>query len=174
MEEITIACRILHPQDDAPQHCMVFLGRQWAEDLMAKKRAFEFVNNHHNGLYCLEFWGAAGADWGTVSGLVSEAEGEWWYIADDDAVCDVDAMELETTKVTDSGVRFSAAYKNADDNNYFETPEIPWVLVEQLANAVTPELLAAVFPPATYTPQPEEEEEDEDDESADDEEAGVE
>jgi len=165
--EIVIACRVLDPQDDSPTHCMVSVSRSWAEGMMQKKNAFEAVNKQHNGLYCLEFWGTNGADWGRVPGFTPNQAVEWEQIKDEAVVCDGESVELETTIVTDSGVAFQAMYKNDDTSHYFQSCELHWDQIEKLANATTNELLDEVFTQAEYEPQDEEEEEDEDGEEED-------
>ncbi len=168
--EITLVCSTNDTRDDGCRNCAVTLGRATAEDWVAKKRAFEQVALHHQGLHCLEFWVNTEVEWGRLVGATvdrSSGYGEWYELPPDAGeIEEQERTELSTMHVLDTGVVFSAQWANDDSGVYFESWLLPWEKIEKLANCVEPEQFDGIFTKVD-SDEDEEEEEDGDEEDGD-------
>lgn len=134
MDMLMLACRTSDTRDDGPSHflfnlCQDFavLLAKWAEAHRQAQLAAE------TSVYCVEIFHSAG-EWGTVAGLdIDQSKTDWVRVADHAEAKAEESVELETVKVMSDGVIFSASWNNDDSGVHFETPVLPWKIVNLVA-----------------------------------------
>lgn len=83
-------------------------------------------------IYCIEVWGSW-CEWGCVTNYIGTGD---WEVDTPPHVLQVQhgnrCVELETVKISNDGLVFSAACKH--DMRYFETAVLPWAVIRNLAD----------------------------------------
>ena len=129
MDSITLVCRTNDTRDDGLDHFLLGIGPDFAAFLIKARRAHKAAEKTLGSqIHCLEMFHGAG-EWGSVDGYTSSG---YWEQAPDETTIAEESVELQTVKVTSTGVVFAAALKNDDSNVYAETPELPWAKVEEI------------------------------------------
>lgn len=126
-EELVLVCQVGGGESlGHPSHFLVGLCRDFANLLASLRRAFTAAQSTAGmDVYCLEVFYGSG-EWGTVAGW-TPAKDCWWERVPLAVTCSrQESVELETIKVTEEGVIFSACWHNGGMNDYFETPVLPW------------------------------------------------
>ncbi len=59
-------------------------------------------------------------------------------------------VECQTVKIMKDGVVWSASHKNGGRNDYFETPELSWAVIEKVAKARSLKTLVGILPAAHF------------------------
>jgi hypothetical protein len=112
-----------------------------AESLLRYRSVYERVNDFDSSLYALEFFDTE-IDYGSslveyddedLEGLGEEG---WRYVGKDTIIVGESVTAVETIKVVDTGVLWSASPKHGE--GYFETPEISWEELEEVAAGRNP------------------------------------
>lgn len=169
---ITLVSRTNDPRDDGPKHAVLHVPQSFALYLANLHDAIKAMMRRVDGVYCIEIWNGA-CDWGTVKGYDRPGEMEWQATVPEKIAFEIEAgTELNTVKVMDDGVLFSAQYKNDDSGVYFESPTLSWTDIERMAKAESALVMAKGMPVATidYTdPEELDDGSDDDDEEEEDE-----
>jgi hypothetical protein len=123
------------------RYALLNLRPMLATSLLRYRSVYERVNDFDSSLYALEFFDNE-VDYG--SGLVEyddedlEGLGEdgWRYIGKDTIIVGELLTAVETIKIVNTGVLWSASPKHGE--GYFETPEISWEALEEVAAGRNP------------------------------------
>ena len=133
MWDTVLVVRTTDRRDDGPSHFRMYLTQEQAEGLMQLRAAFRAAHEAaHQMPLCVEFMRSDG-EWGNIAGFDADREGEWATALRTVRMEKPESVELESAKVSDTGVIFSAAWKNDDSGVYFETPELPWAVLAKFA-----------------------------------------
>lgn len=125
------------PRDDGPRHVALEVTQAFALYLANLHDAYKELARKVDGLFCFEVWNGT-PNWGRIRGFEPEETGKWYVSGNGDAAfVEEESVELETVKVMDDGVMFSAALKNDESGVYSESPILSWTDVERMAKAAT-------------------------------------
>lgn len=135
MWDLVLVVRTTDTRDDGPRHFLTHMTQEEAEYLLTLRAAFNAAGMAAGTEpYCVEFMRGHGY-WGSVAGYEADRAGAWAVAHPETRINLPESVELESIKVTGTGLVFSAAWKNDDSGVYFETPELSWDAVKAWAKA---------------------------------------
>jgi len=137
---ITLVC-MTTDSSDFYSYAILHITPRSAKELLTLKPIWEQANAAKDRLYCLEWFDDRITYGESVIDNLAELQNEWEQVPANLATKKnlIDAryqVSVASLKACDSGIVFSAAPKN--DNGYFETPELGWADLEQLAAGKCP------------------------------------
>lgn len=133
MPQVLLAVPTNDQSEAGAEHALVALEEQDVGILVGLHKLYHETRATAGigGLYCLEFWWG-NAEYGVIRGF---GDTTWVEVPAGTEFARKCSTELDTVKVTDTGVLWSAAHKNGGPGDYFETPELPWEAIMKMSQA---------------------------------------
>ena len=155
MPDILLAAPTDGSNDDAPLCFLLALPPEIARTLLKWGTARDAAETAAgDSVYCVELFCSFG-DWGDLRNT-SPCVCDWSALSDWPKLYDKPSVELETVKVVEDGVIFSATWDGDTSGTYFATPPLPWDVIRLVA-AEQP-VPASLLPHVTVTPKGDEDE----------------
>jgi len=152
-DKVHVLVCVTTANDRGPNYAGIAINKSSASELMQYRDLTVPLIAHDDSFYCIEFFDSSSIRWNDR--LIDEdledsldSSSEWLRVEqldDIDQLFDkANSLRLaaETAKITRDGVLWSASPKHSD--GYFETQELSWYVIEQIAKGNGPVGLASI------------------------------